>query len=535
MGEPVSLRLKNYSQKQVLSAAKNLPSAPLHKWTEKRNLLKALMENTEVQLAYLDPEFNFVLVNSAYALGSGYTKEQLICRNHFELFPNQENEKIFRRVVRTGRAVKFYRKPLLFPNQPERGITYWDWTLSPIKSSRGKVGGLVLSLVDVTEDVKSDTEREELLVRLEREQQHTQQLKIEAERRAAEMDAIFMAMPDPLIVYNTKGEAVSINPATLLTFGYDPIGMSSEEVIRRNQARYPDGTIIKPKETGIYQALHGKTVVSRPFVLKNDRGEEIAVLLSASPIYIKGKTSGAVIIMHDVSERLKLEQQKDEFIAIASHELKTPITTLKAFVQILQKRLTKKADQENRIFLDRMDGQLEKLATLVKEMLDVSRIESGIIPLHNERFDFDPLIYEAIDDLQRISHRHHLIIRGSTGKKIWGDKNRLTQVVTNLILNAIKYSPTTDKVIVHLLNNNHNVIIKVRDFGIGIAKEDQAKIFERFFRVKGASGERFPGLGLGLYISAEIIRAHGGKIWVKSTPQKGSTFFFSLPIKIQKR
>lgn len=532
MGELISSRLKNYSKKQVLSAAKNKEHGD---FDEERYILEALTEKTNVSIAYLDPKLNIIYVNSNYVKESGFTKKQLIGQNHFKLFPNKENEKIFRRVVKSGRPVRSYRKPFTYPNQPGRDVTYWDWTLSPVKGSLGKVEGLVLSSVEVTDDVRSDTERERLLSELKKEQLHTRQLMMEAEKRASEMDAIFMAMADPLIVYNKAGEVVGVNPATLLTLGFDPVGKSRKQVVKKLLVRHIDGRMLPEEEMLSTQALAGKTVASKPYLFKTNEGEDVAALVSSSPIFNGKRVAGAVVIMHDISDRLKLEQQKDEFIAIASHELKTPITTLKAFVQILQKQLAEDPNRENLTFLKKMDDQLERLAALVKELLDVSRIESGIIPLHNGHFDFDQMVMGVIGDLQRISHRHHLIIRGSTGKKIWGDKNRLTQVITNLILNASKYSPTADKIIIHLLSNRHNVIVKVRDFGIGIAKEDQAKIFNRFFRVKGASGERFPGLGLGLYISTEIIRSHGGKIWVKSTPGKGSTFFFSLPIKMQKR
>lgn len=502
-----------------------------------QDLLKDLLENTEANLAYLDPHFNFVLVNAAYAKNSGYGKKQLIGQNYFQLFPNKENEKIFRQVICTGKSVQLFRKPFTYPNQPERGTTYWDWTLKPIKNNKKSVEGIVLSLVEVTEDVKSDSERERLLIQLEKARQRAEQLTMEAEKRASEMDAIFMAMADPLIVYNLKGQAVSVNPAMFLTFGFDPVGKSREEVIKKLSVRYPDRHPLPQDDMLTNQALAGKTVVSKPLLVKNSKDEDIAVLTSASPIFNKGKVAGAVVIMHDVSERLKLEQQKDEFIAIASHELKTPITTLKAFTQILQRRFEEKHDgnslayKETAIYLQRINGQLDKLSGLVKELLDVSRIESGVIPLHTEQLDFDQLIKTAIEDLQRITRRHRLIIRGETGKKIWGDTNRINQIITNLILNAVKYSPTSDRIIIHLLSNGHNVIVKVKDFGIGIDKENQAKIFDRFFRVKGASGERFPGLGLGLYISSEIVKAHGGKMWVKSTPGKGSTFFFNLPAK----
>lgn len=504
----------------------------LHLRVEEKNiLLEAIMENTDVSLAYLDKKFNIVMVNSAFVQNSGFGRKQLIGKNHFTLFPSKRHKMIFNQVVKTGKPTRSFRQTFSFPTLPKQGESFWDTTIFPIKNSQGNVQGLVLSLVDVTEDVISDREREALLITLEREQRHSHQIALEAERRANEMDAIFMAMADPLIVFDEKGIAVSANPVTLLTFGFDPVGMSVVDITLKCNGRTFDNQPLNMDNLAVVQALKGKTVISRPQIINNSRNEDVAVLTSASPIISNKTVIGAIITMHDVSERLRLERQKDDFIAIASHELKTPITTLKAFTQLMQRRSTELPTSDWQDYLTRMDNQLNKLSDLVRDLLDVSRIERGTIALKREKFNFDQLIKEIVTDMQRVSHRHKLVLKGSLKKDIWGDKNRINQIITNLILNAIKYSPDANKVLIHILSNQHNAIVKIRDFGIGIGKEDQQKIFERFYRAKGIGGERFPGLGLGLYISSEITKLHGGKMWVKSTLGKGSTFFFSLPLR----
>jgi signal transduction histidine kinase len=240
-----------------------------------------------------------------------------------------------------------------------------------------------------------------------------------------------------------------------------------------------------------------------------------------------------VVITHDISTYQKLEKQKDDFIAIASHELKTPVTTIKAFAQILRKKWSEASDAESKHFLQKMDLQVDKLTVLIRQLLDVGKLQSGELKIHKQMFNLDSLIENIIDDFQQTTETHTIIKDGKLGTKIRADKNLITQVLNNLISNAIKYSPEAKKVIVKVKKQPNEVLIGVQDFGIGIPKESREKIFDRFFRINDTNGQRFPGLGLGLYISKEIISKHNGRVWVESNGSKGSTFFFTLPVKVK--
>lgn len=221
---------------------------------------------------------------------------------------------------------------------------------------------------------------------------------------------------------------------------------------------------------------------------------------------------------------------RDEFISVASHELKTPVTSVKMFTQVLKKHSQQIGDKKAVSHLTKMDKQLNKLTELIYDLLNVSKIQAGKMEFENKMFDFDKTIQEVIVVLQQTTEKHMLIIEGETGAKVYGDAERIGQVVNNLVSNAIKYSPKAENVIIKLSKNKKNVQVDVQDFGIGMAKEHFKKIFERFYRVYDSNDKTFPGLGIGLYISGEIIKRHCGKLWVKSTPGKGSTFSFSIPI-----
>lgn len=232
----------------------------------------------------------------------------------------------------------------------------------------------------------------------------------------------------------------------------------------------------------------------------------------------------------DITEQKELEKRKDEFIALASHELKTPITSLKLFAQILKKRLEAKGDSDIVKQMDRIDEQLNRLTELVQGLLDVSKMEAGKLDYSMEQVDLDALVRETMEDVQRISGKHRIVADRLEGGTVIADRERIRQALTNLLTNAVKYSPDADRVVVVAERAGREVTISVQDYGMGISKSEQGKVFDRFFRTSSSAANTYPGLGLGLYIASEIVKRHGGSIGVRSTVGKGSTFYFTLPI-----
>lgn len=251
-------------------------------------------------------------------------------------------------------------------------------------------------------------------------------------------------------------------------------------------------------------------VEAQSYVVKDANG---------TPIGMRGVTM-------DISQRMEIERRKDEFISMASHELKTPITSIKVFTQLLQRKLS--LDPVHKKFLTRMESQIEKLTNLVNDLLDVSKIQAGKLELRKEVFSLQDLVKDTVENIQATTS-HAIKLKGSVRKKVDGDKDRIEQVLINFLTNAIKYSPDAKDIIVHIRTNNQQVEVGVQDFGVGIPAEHKEKIFSRFYRVYDNHDQTFPGLGMGLYISSVIIKRHQGKIWFESEPNKGSTFYFSLP------
>ncbi len=250
-------------------------------------------------------------------------------------------------------------------------------------------------------------------------------------------------------------------------------------------------------------------------------------LMSVTPL---PENEGAVVIHIDITERKQFEQQKDIFISMASHELRTPLTALKGLTQLEKRRCEKRGLSESLRFLAKIETQIDRLTKFVTELLDVSKMQAGRLDYAKEVIDLDALIHEIVETAQLASPSHKLTVHGVSRATIIGDQDKLGQVFTNLLSNAIKYSPRSDQVDIYLKAAQDVALVSIQDFGIGIPRERQGDLFERFYRVDTSRQNYIPGLGLGLYIAREIVKHHGGKIIVKSEEGRGSTFSVSLPL-----
>ncbi|MFA5135992.1 MAG: ATP-binding protein [Patescibacteria group bacterium] len=227
----------------------------------------------------------------------------------------------------------------------------------------------------------------------------------------------------------------------------------------------------------------------------------------------------------------EFESQKDDFISVASHELKTPITSLKLYGQLLERIVRKNKHRQYGTYLKKMDGQIDRLTRLITSLLEVAKMQMGKIPFRMSHFDLDELIKEVAYIRQKKTTEHSIVVRGAIKRKIFGDRDMISQVMENLLSNAVKYSPKQKQIRVSVGLSKGVAIVSVQDYGIGIDKKHHDKIFDRFYRVSGTNESKYPGFGIGLYISRQIIKQHRGRLWVKSVKGKGSTFSFSLPVK----
>jgi PAS domain S-box-containing protein len=306
--------------------------------------------------------------------------------------------------------------------------------------------------------------------------------------------------------------------------------LSLEEINKNGWSKITHPDDVESVAKGWLTAFENKMIYVGECRFKNPGGDYSWFTLKTVPVTNdKGEIRLWIGTATNTHEKKIMDQQKDAFITIASHELKTPVTTIKAYGQIVEAMLEKNGDTKILGMIKKMGVQVDKLTMLIGDLLDLSKIQQGKLMYNEDFFDFNKMVLEVIDDMQNTSGTEVIKSDFDTTAKIYGDKNKLGQVINNLISNAIKYSPEADCIFISTRLKNHSIELSVKDFGIGIPVEEQQHVFEKFYRVNGSSRSTFPGMGIGLYICHEIITSHKGNIWVESIVDKGSSFHISLP------
>jgi len=352
-----------------------------------------------------------------------------------------------------------------------------------------------------------------------------------------QLDIILHGVADGIVVYDIHSHIIYANEAAAQMTGSASVQAMMETPATGIAARYDILDESRQPFPGSQfthrRVLAGEREAEAVMGYKKrttDQPERWSLVKSRPVLNERGEVTLVVTIVHDITERVLAEQRKDEFISMTSHELKTPVTSLKGFTHVLQRRLAKQGDQQGLHYLSRIDAQLNKLTKLITDLLDISRMQVGKLAFQIETFDLDALIAETIENVQAATTTHSILLEGKTDAHIVGDKDRLGQVFINLLTNAVKYSPHADKVLVQLFREQNQAIVSVQDFGIGINEAHHQKVFERFYQVTDPEERTYPGLGIGLYISREIVERHSGRIAIESRKGEGATFSVALPL-----
>lgn len=331
---------------------------------------------------------------------------------------------------------------------------------------------------------------------------------------------------------NLEGRIISWNPGAEALFHFAKAEIMGNHI-----------SIIIPKrkrkeETLILEHIkQGETIGSFETFGVTREGHEIPILVKVSPVFgTENEVIGASYITKDFSREIKLrkekrqeEKRKNEFINMASHELKTPLTSLAMYTHLLKLKHEPSKDGCS-LIVDKIEKQTAKLTKLVSDLLDITNIQSGTLQYKMEAFPLDEVIHDVANTLQEMTTKHKIAVKNGETIPIYADKNRIQQVLMNLLVNAIKYSPHGGTILVNANTEGHFAKVSVADHGIGIAREHQEKIFDKLYQAAGTQEKTYPGLGIGLYIASDIIKKHGGSIGVSSRIGKGATFTFTLPL-----
>jgi PAS domain S-box-containing protein len=457
--------------------------------------------------------------NAAAERMYGYSAEEIVGKPITLLYPPDRQDELtaIMEKIKKGEGIEHYETTRV---RKDGTIITVSVAVSPVRDAEGEITGASTIARDISEQKR---------------------LEAELRRSKQQLEVIFANIADGISVQDANGRLIFMNEAGARRSGYasaaQALHISKSQTLRANteqrfEMRDEHGNPLPYEELPGKRALRGEEA-PQAVIQYFDRVLQTRqwALVKAQPIFDdRGRVELAVTIFSDVTESYEEKQRKDEFISMASHELKTPVTSLKGFTQILQRRLLKQGDDQALHYVARMDAQINRLTKLVSDLLDVSKMQAGKLPFNLEPFDLNALVQETVENVQAAASTHQVLVEGRIDGCIPGDKDRLGQVFINLLTNAVKYSPRAEKVLVWLSQDKEHAIVSVQDFGIGIDTSHHQRIFERFYQVTDAEERTHPGLGMGLYISNEIVQRHHGRMWVESTKGKGSTFCVALPL-----
>ena len=382
-------------------------------------------------------------------------------------------------------------------------------------------------LATAIEHKRAEEERERLLAEV-------RQLADAAQSQAAELQGILNNMLDGVFVSDSHGRITLANLAGIEMMGLrnrQAVGLGIRDLLGLLGMRHVDERPFTLEEQPLARALAGETVTLEDAVVYNPESKRRSFIrMNAAPIRREGgEVVGAVAVTRDVTTLIELEHLKDQFISVAAHELKTPVAVMKGFAQALL-RVDEDLPLPRRKMLDAIDRGSDRIDRIVQDLLDISRFHEGKLDLVMEKVNLLDLAEQVVDHMSLSATKHRIAVTRSLPVVVLGDRERLEQLLANLISNAVKYSPGGGEIDVSVRAEGTDAVVKVLDRGVGIAAEKQRHIFERFYRAHTGTPFDYGGMGVGLYISKEIVGRHGGRIWFESQEGEGSTFSFSLPL-----
>jgi two-component system sensor histidine kinase VicK len=474
---------------------------------KQKQLYEAITSGTPDLMYMFDLNYRFIYANKALLDMWGKTTENALGtglrENGYEEWHAKMHEWEIDQVVAKKERV---RGEVAFPHAT-LGKRIYDYIFAPVFNDYGEV----IAVSGTTRDITGIKDAEAKILESE-----------ERFRTMADNSGILIGVGDE------TGNVTYFNQAWCkLT------GKTIEELLE-----FGWSALIHPDDRAAYLALYLDSVKNRvsytgEYRILSATGQYRWLLAFATPRFKHdGSFAGFIGSFIDITERKQDEQRKNDFIAMVSHELKTPLTSALGYVQASKKKALINSDAFTAGILERANKQLGKMTTLINGFLNVSRLEAGKIHIDKKRFNMATLIDDVKDGILSDEMSHKIIF--SPVKETWvnADKDKLEQVINNLISNAIKYSPHNTLIQVACIEIGNYTRVSVKDEGIGVRPEDQQSLFERFYRVEGEKTHSVSGFGIGLYICKEIIDRHDGEIGVESEVGQGSTFWFSLPISL---
>ncbi|HEX5503185.1 MAG TPA: ATP-binding protein [Thermomicrobiales bacterium] len=436
----------------------------------------------------------------------------------------------FRRVAATGEPAAERRVRAAAPDgTPDGGLACWDWRCLPVRDADGATERLLVIVTDATDQALA---REGGRARDTR--RTIEDLAAAARQRAGQLEAVIGSMVDGVFILDADGLVVEANAVGLALLGLTPDAESRRlsDYLAPLAPRLGDGRPLPPDADLLAGVRAGRVLPAEQVILTGPDGRERVVSLGGAPVReTDGRIGGVVVLLRDISEQKRAEQEKDAFLSLISHEVKSPLTAIKGFAQLVERAVAPgPTGERQRRYLGVVAQQVARIERLVEDLSEVNRLRRGVLRQEATDVDLAALARATVEQHQVTvaTHRLELTIADAP-LTVHADPVRLEQVLTNLLTNAVKYSPGADRVWVALDRDGTTAHLRVRDAGIGIPRAEQGRLFARFYRAGNTAGAG-SGLGLGLFIAHEIVARGGGRIWVESEEGRGSTFHVTLPL-----
>ena len=479
--------------------------------TERGRLREALRNAPARVGLLLGPDLVFAVVSPEQLAPFGLTESDVVGRPYQEVDPDPQRLAVLRRVFESGEARRATEAHavITLPNGTRREA-YYNSAILPLRDAAGHIDGVVYHAVDVTDLVRARQRVEELADAVAKERDELQQI----------VDAI----PEGIALVRANGTTIRNHAADEILGAR----ASGEGPVRGTVSRRLDGTPYALEETPIMRALRtGAVIVGEQLLVRNaTSGEDTPVLVSAAPVRRDGAIVAAVAVFQDISSLKAIEAQRTEFFSVASHEIKTPITAIQLQLELAHRLHGSGHHARVGDMLRRALERTRDLAGLVNDLLAVSRIDAGRFELEPIEIDLGALARDVAEAFPHDEAHPIRVTAPVTPIVVRADRRGLIETLENLLTNAVKYSPEGGAIDVEVGADRDRAQLRVRDRGFGVPVEERPYIFQRFFRTSRAKA--FGGVGLGLYISREIVERHGGSLELESSSESGSTFLVTL-------
>jgi len=475
-------------------------------------LFRNIFEQSPVGMVwFMGPAMIIEQVNMPILKIWGRTADELIGRPHRDARPEMEGQGIFEqleKVYHTGHTVTNNEAKVMVKDGEGLREAYLNSVYTPVKDNDDQITGVLVILNEVTEKLLERRKREVV----------EEQFRLTVE--SSQMGSWYL---------DTHSRQLTATPRVKELFGFYPNDdLSLDEAIVQIREDYRDNVV----ETFNAAVANGHRYdVEFPTIGYHDgklRWVRAFGKLYPAEMGDAPQFSG---LMMEITESKEDETRKNDFVAMVSHELKTPLTSAKAFVQMLAQKALKNGDIFTESSLQKVDRQIDKMQTLIKGFLDIARMEAGKINLDRQYFIMADLVKECVEENRLFSRKHQISISPFEPVQVYADRDKIGQVINNFLSNAVKYSPNGKLITVSCFVTDDGLLqVNVTDEGMGINPQDKARLFDRFYRVESQHTKTISGFGIGLYLCAEIIQLHGGQVGLESEIGQGSTFYFRLQV-----